>query len=199
MSISKPLRVAMYLRVSTADQRLDLQRRDLCAYVDARGWTATEFVDEGVSGRKDRRPGLDAMMGEVRRRRVDVVLVWRFDRFARSVRHLVNALDEFRQIGVAFVSHQEAIDTSGGGLNQVLLVLVAAMAQLEVDLLRERTVAGLAAARARGSYVGGKRKQIDVAAIRRRLAAGESKRAIARELGISPGSIINRLREEASP
>jgi len=185
-------RVAVYARVSTDEQSVELQLRDLRDYVQQRGWKASEFVDEGVSGRKTSRPALNKLMKEVRRKRFDVVLVWRFDRFARSTRHLVVALDEFRSLGVDFVSHQEALDTSTP-MGAAMFTIISAMAQLEVDILRERTKAGMAVARKRGKQIGGKRIALDPERVRS-LKELKGTRAAARELGVSPGTVLNVLR-----
>jgi len=106
-------RVAIYARVSTTDQSTDPQLLDLRRYVSERGWTSfKEYTDNGISGTTDSRPTLNALMNDAKKRRFDVVLVWRFDRFARSTRHLINALEEFKNLRIDFVSYQENIDTS---------------------------------------------------------------------------------------
>jgi len=109
---TKPLRAALYSRVSTFDQEPENQLRELRTYVQARGWDAREFVDRGVSGSKDSRPALDQLVKEVKRRRVDVVVVWRLDRLGRSLRHLVTLVEELNAVGVCLVSLGEAIDTT---------------------------------------------------------------------------------------
>ena len=107
------MRIGIYARVSTRDQCCDLQLRDLRAYCAARQLTVVrEYVDAGVSGTKDSRPQLNELMDDARKRKLDAVLVWRFDRFARSTKHLLLALEEFRSLGVQFISYQENIDTS---------------------------------------------------------------------------------------
>ena len=106
-------RAAIYTRVSTSDQHPEMQEEELVRYVKNRNWALCKtYGDKGVSGAKERRPGLDALLDDCRHRRIDVVVVWKFDRFARSLKQLVNALDLFRQLGVGFVSCTEAIDTS---------------------------------------------------------------------------------------
>ncbi len=181
--------MALYARVSTSEQSVDLQLRDLREYVERQGWTATEFIDEGVSGRKESRPALNRLLQEARRKRFDVVLVWRFDRFARSTKHLVTALEEFRGLGVDFVSHQEALDTSTP-MGAAMFTVISAMAQLEVDILRERTKAGMEAARAKGKQIGGKRLDLDPEQVRQ-LKAEKGTRGVARALGVSPGTVLN--------
>jgi DNA invertase Pin-like site-specific DNA recombinase len=190
--VSTGKRVAIYARVSTDQQEVDLQLHDLREYVRSRDWEATEFLDKGVSGRKDSRPGLNAMMLEVRRKRFDVVLVWRFDRFARSTKHLVTALEEFRTLGVGFVSHQEALDTSTP-MGACMFTICAAMATLECDLVRERTKAGMESARRAGKQIGGKKLDLDPGVVRA-MHAESGTRGAARALGVSPGTILNVLR-----
>src|SRR5262245_7282479 len=121
-------RVATYARVSTADQTCDAQLRDLREYVAARGWQGVEFVDRGVSGTKEKRPALDRLMAAAKARRVDVVVVAAFDRFGRSVRHLVESLELFRHLGVEFISLREQVDT-GSPLGQAVFTIIAALAQ----------------------------------------------------------------------
>src|SRR6516162_5758693 len=104
------MRAAIYARVSTIDQEPENQLQELRRYVEARGWTATEFVDRGISGAKDRRPALDRLVADARRRRFDVVVCWRLDRLGRNLKHLVTLLEELQSVGVAFVSLGEGID-----------------------------------------------------------------------------------------
>jgi DNA invertase Pin-like site-specific DNA recombinase len=199
--VSPAKRVAIYARVSTDDQTVDLQLHDLREYVRVRGLEATEFLDKGVSGRKDSRPGLNAMMVEIRRKKFEVVLVWRFDRFARSTRHLVTALEEFRALGVDFVSHQEALDTSTP-MGAAMFTVISAMSQLECDLIRERTKAGMETARRKGKQIGGKKLPLDPEVVRA-MHTQKGTRATARALGCSPGTVLNVLRrakpEPAAP
>ena len=150
------MRVAIYARVSTADQDCEPQLRDVREYVAARGWRAVEFIDQGVSGARERRPALDRLLAEVKARKVDVVVVAAFDRFGRSVRHLVETLELFRHLGVEFVSLREQIDT-GSPLGQAVFTIIAAIAQLERSLIAERVRAGLRRARAEASGSAGHR------------------------------------------
>lgn len=151
--VTTPARVAIYARVSTNEQSPELQLRDLRQYTMARGLSATEYVDSGFSGAKQSRPALDRLMDDARKRRFDCVLVWRFDRFARSTKHLLLALEEFRSLGIQFISYQENIDTTSP-LGQALFTIVSAVAQLERDLIRGRVRAGLRNARAKGKRFG---------------------------------------------
>ena len=189
-------RVALYARVSTVrDQSPALQLDELRELAERRGWrVAGEFVDLGISGAKDRRPQLDAMMHEVRRGRVDVVAVWRFDRFARSVRHLVIALDDFRARGVDFVSVSDGIDTATPA-GRFTFHVIAAVAELERELIRERTRAGIEAARRRGAKVGRPVVRVDLDRVNVLRAECPSLREVARRLGVSWGTLRRRLAE----
>jgi DNA invertase Pin-like site-specific DNA recombinase len=151
--VPKARRVALYCRVSTNDQKADLQLDGLRKLAEQRGWKiVAEYIDEGYSGTKDRRPALDKLMEDSRKGRFDVVAVWRFDRWARSVRHLVVTLDDFRERGIDFVSVNDGIDTSTAA-GRMVFAVVAAMAAYEADAIRERTRAGVAAARRRGKQI----------------------------------------------
>ena len=169
----KELKAALYVRVSTGDQgtSVQMQRRELHEYAKRRGWTVFRvYEDAGVSGAKDRRPGLDELMADCCRHKVGVVLVWKFDRFARSTRQLVTALESFRALGIDFVSCTEAIDTS---LPHGVMVfqIIAALAQWERSLISERVRAGLDHARKSGKQLGRPAlkhlSRIDIASLRR--------------------------------
>lgn len=155
-----------------------------------------ELVDHGVSGAKDHRPGLDRLMAAARQRQLDVVLVYRFDRFARSVRHLVTALDEFQSLGVDFVSYSESMDTSTP-LGRALFAIVAALGELERSLIAERSGEGQRRAQARGTHIGRPRRDVDLARVLALHHAGTSLRAIARATGISRTVVTRVVREVA--
>jgi DNA invertase Pin-like site-specific DNA recombinase len=148
-------RVATYARISTSlKQSTEMQMRELREYCRNRGWEITEeFIDSGVSGAKDSRPQLDRMMADAHRRRFDIVVVWKFDRFARSVSHLLRALETFRSLDIEFVSLSEQVDTSTPTGKMVFTVL-GAVAELERSLTGERVRAGLRNARAKGKRLG---------------------------------------------
>jgi DNA invertase Pin-like site-specific DNA recombinase len=157
-------RAALYIRVSTASkskhgdtatyiQNPEVQEQPLRDLVAQRGWTSYRVYSDRASGAKERRPGLDALMADARRGLFDVVIVWRFDRFARSVRQLVLALEEFKGLGIEFLSHQEALDT-GTPMGKAMFTIVAAMAELERSLIRERIMAGLNYAKDNGTKTG---------------------------------------------
>ena len=184
------VRVAIYARVSTTNhgQDVSMQTRELHQFAEARGWTvAGEYIDSGVSGAKDSRPELNRLMADAHRRRFDVVCVWRFDRFARSVSHLLRALETFKALGIDFVSYSEQMDTSTPAGKMVFTVL-GAVAELERSLTVERVRAGLRNARAKGKTLGRPRLTVDAAKIASLRASGASWKAITRELGISAGT-----------
>jgi DNA invertase Pin-like site-specific DNA recombinase len=183
--------VGIYARVSTANngQSPEMQLRELREYCERRGWEiAGEYIDVGISGSKDKRPALDKLMADAHKRRFDVVAVWKFDRFARSVSHLLRALDTFRVLGIEFVSLSESLDTATPAGRMVFTVL-GAVAELERSLIAERVRAGLRNARAKGKRLGRPRVIVDRARIGRFRAQGLSWAKIAAELGIGEGTV----------
>jgi DNA invertase Pin-like site-specific DNA recombinase len=149
-------RVGIYKRISTVDQSVGMQDADLKRYCEQRGLEVYKvYCDEGISGAKDRRPALDQLMNDARKRKFDIVLVWRFDRFARSTKHLITALEEFRHCGIEFISYQENIDTSSP-MGKAMFTIVAAVAELERGIIAERVTAGLRNAKAKGRQLGRK-------------------------------------------
>src|SRR5436309_5209824 len=154
------MRAAIYARVSTLDQEPENQLQELRRYVQARNWTAVEYVDRGWSGAKDRRPALDQMLTAAKRRQVDVLVCWRLDRLGRNLRHLILLLDELHAVDVGFVTLGEGIDTTSPSGRLVLHVL-GAIAEFERERLRERVLAGLPRARAQGTRLGRPRRRID--------------------------------------
>ncbi|HKD64572.1 MAG TPA: recombinase family protein [Candidatus Acidoferrales bacterium] len=147
-------RAALYARVSSSDQNPAMQMRELREFCKAREWTISdEYIDRGISGAKDSRPQLDRLMSDAHHRRFDVVAVWRFDRAARSVSHLLRALETFRSLGIEFVSLSEQIDTTTPTGKMVFTVL-GAVAELERSLIGERVRAGLRNAKAKGTRLG---------------------------------------------
>ena len=193
-----PLRVALYARVSTSDQSLDPQLDVLRKYVDARGWDAREFVDHGQSGRNDQREGLTALLESARRREVDAVAVVKLDRLGRSLVHLLGVLGELESLDVAFVSLDDGIDTQTAA-GRLFMQIRGAFAEYEAGLIRERTLAGLEAARRRGKKLG--RPPVmdatQVARARRMKAAGRSVRYIADVLEISRATVHRAVKGAA--
>ena len=147
-------RTALYLRVSTADQKPDLQCDGLRAYAARAGLNVLlDYCDTAVSGRREGRPRLNALMMAARNHEIDCVLVWKFDRFARSTRHLLTALEEFDHLGVRFISVQDQVDTESP-MGRAMFTIIGAMAELESSLISERVTAGMRAAEARGKHIG---------------------------------------------
>ena len=185
------MRAAVYARVSTANHGQDpkVQLREISEYCERRGWTVTsEYVDVGISGTKEKRPELDRLLADAHRRKFDAIVVWKFDRFARSVSHLLRALETFQALGIEFVSLTEGVDTSTPAGKMVFTVL-GAVAELERSLICERVKAGLRNARAKGKKLGRPKVVLDAARIASLQARGASLRAIARELGVSVGKV----------
>ena len=184
--VSSPtqLRAAIYARVSTNNgQDPTVQTRELEEYCQRRGWQlAGQYIDVGISGAKEKRPQLDRLIADAHRRKFDAVIVWKFDRFARSVSHLLRALETFKALGVEFVSLSEQVDTSTPTGKMVFTVL-GAVAELERSLIAERVRAGLRNAKAKGKKLGRPRVAVDAARVARLRALGASWREISRELG----------------
>jgi DNA invertase Pin-like site-specific DNA recombinase len=196
-------RAALYIRVSTAsksrqadtltyDQNPEVQQKPLLDLIAQRGGELVKVYSDRASGARESRPGLNQLLADARRGQLDVVVVWRFDRFARSVRQLVLAMEEFRSQGIDFVSHQEALDTSTP-TGKAMFTIIAAMAELERSVIRERVVASLDHARLRGTKSGkpvGRPRTIfrrdQVVELRQK---GLSWSRIARELGASATSV----------
>ena len=144
------MRAAVYARVSTFDQEPENQLAELRRYAGARDWPLHEYVDKGVSGAKDRRPALDTLLADARRRRFDVLVVWRLDRLGRNLKHLITLLEELQALGIAFVTLGESIDTTTPA-GRLQLHLLGAFAQFDRERIRERVTAGLQRARAQGT------------------------------------------------
>ncbi len=193
-------RVALYMRVSTIDQKPDLQINELRAYAKRAGLEIIdEYLDVAVSGKKQGRPQLDALMSAARDHTFDQVLVWKFDRFARSTKHLLSALEEFDHLGIGFVSFRDQIDTSSP-MGRVMFTLIGAMAELESSLISERVTAGMKAAKAKGKNVGRPRTPRRIVSRIEKLARETemSVRQIHREIGEEVGrSLVGNIVKEA--
>jgi len=190
------MRTAIYTRVSTQDQSVEMQTSDLRGYCDQRGFEVyKEFSDQGISGTKDKRPGLDELMADAKKKKFDVVLVWRFDRFARSTKHLITALEEFRHLGIDFISYHENIDTSSP-LGKAMFTIVSAIAELERNILLERVRAGLKRAKENGTILGRpKRLDLDVKELKKmRDKEKLSLRQIAKRVKACPATVYKSLK-----
>jgi DNA invertase Pin-like site-specific DNA recombinase len=184
------MRTALYARVSTSDKGQDpeMQLRELREYCERRGLSITgEYVDVGISGSKDSRPELNRLMLDAAKRKFDAVVVWRFDRFARSVSHLLRALETFRSVGIEFVSYSEAIDTSTP-VGKMTFTVLGAVAELERSLIIERVRAGVRNAKAKGKRLGRPRVAVDRGRIVRLRQSGASWAVVCRETGLSAGT-----------
>lgn len=190
-------RCALYARVSTAEQSPQMQVDALREYAERRGLVIEdEFIDVGVSGAKTTRPELDRLMNAARKRAIDVVLVYRFDRMARSTTHLLRVLEEFTSLGVEFISFAENLDTSSP-MGRAMFTIIGALAELERNLIIERSVEGQRRARARGKHIGRPRLDINPDRVLSLKANGMSQRQIAATLGISR-TVVRRVLEEAA-
>jgi DNA invertase Pin-like site-specific DNA recombinase len=189
------MRVAIYARVSTVNNGQDpmMQTRELREYCKRRGWTIVEeFTDAGVSGSKESRPALNRLLIDAKRRKFDAVLVYRYDRFARSLRQLVNALSEFDALGIHFVSLHEGVDTSTPN-GRLVFGIFASIAEFERELIRSRVRSGLAAARTRGKRLGRPRAVVDVEKISALRRSGASWATVCRQTGLSKGTAQRAL------
>jgi DNA invertase Pin-like site-specific DNA recombinase len=184
------MKAALYARVSTSNNGQDpiMQTRELGEFCERRGWTLIEYVDIGISGTKEKRPALDRLMADAHKRKFDVVVVWKFDRFARSVSHLLRALETFQALGIQFVSLSEQLDTSTPTGKMVFTVL-GAVAELERSLIVERVRAGLRNARAKGKHIGRPKIYVDHLQVAHLRAQGLSWLAIAQRMGVGEGTV----------
>ena len=185
---------AIYLRVSTTAQTTDSQKSDLLTFCERRSFEVIGvYEDIGISGATEKRPSLDKLMDDARKGKFDVVLVWRFDRFARRVKHLLLALEEFSEIGVDFVSYQESIDTTTP-LGKALFTICSAVSALERDIIKSRVRAGLANALSKGRVLGRPRK-IDYGRVATMRDAGMSMNQIAKSLRVSKTTVSEAVRK----
>src|ERR1019366_1916462 len=186
-------RAAIYARVWTFDQHPETQLLDLRQMAAQRGYTIVDEYSDTISGAKARRPALDELLADARRRRFDVVVVWAFDRMARSVRHFLEVLDELNQLNIEFVSYRENIDT-GGALGRAMIVIVGAIAELERNLITERVRAGMRRARLDGIRLGRRPLNVNSAAIVHDRLSGMSLTAVGKKHGVSRGPVCRLVR-----
>ena len=188
------IRAALYMRVSTVDQHPETQRVELRQFAKQRGYEVVrEYVDHSVSGTKARRPALDKLLQEARRRSFDVVRVWSCDRLARSTKHFLEVLDELNGSGIRFVSQREAIDTDGP-LGRAIVVIISAIAELERSLIIKRVRAGMRRAKLEGRRIGRTPLDVDHAALVRDRLAGMSLTRVAQQYGLSRASVVRFVR-----
>jgi DNA invertase Pin-like site-specific DNA recombinase len=187
-------RLALYMRVSTVDQHPETQLHDLRGLAAQRGFEIVQEYTDQISGAKAKRPGLDQLLSDARRGKFDVVMVWAFDRLARSVRHLLEVLDELNHLEIEFVSFRENIDT-GGPLGRALIVIIGAIAELERNLIIERVRAGMRRAKLEGRRIGRPPLNVDRNALIHDRSRGQSLRQLAKGYGISRASVIRVLQQ----
>jgi DNA invertase Pin-like site-specific DNA recombinase len=190
-------RIALYARVSTSGGHQDpeMQIRELREYVGRRGWKISEtYTDTGISGSKDSRPALNRLMADACQRQFDAILVWKLDRFGRSLRHLVNSLAELEALGIAFISLKDNLDLSTPS-GRLMFQIIGAMAEFERALIQERVRAGLRHARTKGRLLGRPRVDLSEAKVAALRASGASLRAIAKKLGVGVGTVHRLSRQ----
>ncbi len=193
-------RVAIYCRVSTSDQSPENQLLDLRRFVESRGFEIyKEYIDRGVSGSKANRPALNELMKDAKKRRFDSVAVWKFDRFGRSVKHLIESLELFRSLKIDFISFQENVDTSTS-TGKLVFDVMAAISEFERSLIQERIKSGLRRAKAKGKRLGRPKKELNLRAIRiLKHNHGLSLREIEKQLGVSRSVLSRRMAEAGEP
>ncbi len=194
----KPKRVALYIRISSGDQNADLQKNELPEYCQFRKWEIVETYSDTMSGAKANRPGLDELMADARQRRFDAVLVWKLDRFGRSLVHCVSGIQELSSLGVRFIATSQGLDTDESNpASKLLLHILAAVAQFERELIRERVSAGMRNAKARGTRtgkpIGRPRRVFDRGEVLKLRQDGLSLAAIARQMQVGVGTVARVL------
>jgi len=186
-------RAVFYTRVSSVDQHPETQLCDLRPLATARGYEIVGEYTDTISGSKAKRPGLDQLLADARRGRFDVVLVWAFDRMARSVRHFLDVLDELNHLNIEFVSFRESVDTSGP-LGRAMVVIVGAIAELERNLIVERVKAGMRRARLKGRQIGRSRLDVNRSQIVSDRRSGMSLTQVAQKHGASRASVCRLMK-----
>ena len=186
-------RAVLYVRVSTPDQSIEPQLLDLKQMAAARGYEIVHEYSDKLSGTKSKRPGLDALLSDAQRHRFDVVMVWAFDRMARSVRHFLEVLDELNHLNIEFVSFRESIDTSGP-LGRAMVVIVGAIAELERNLIVERVKAGMRRAKLEGRQIGRSRLDVNREQVVLDRRSGMSLTQVAKKHRISRASVCRLMK-----
>jgi DNA invertase Pin-like site-specific DNA recombinase len=191
-------RIGIYARVSTSEQHTEPQLHALRGYAEARGLEiAAEYVDHGVSGAKDRRPALDRLLADARRRRFDVLGCTKLDRLARSVHHLTSLGRELEALGIDLVVLDQSIDTSTPA-GRLLFHVLGSIAEFERDLIRERTAAGMRAAKRRGARIGRPEATVDRLALIQGIRSGATVAALARQLGVARSTVRRLVTDEVA-
>src|ERR1700730_6625010 len=196
------MNAAIYARVSTTDQTNAIQIRELTEYVTRRGWELASVYQDQMSGAKASRPGLDQLFAEARRRKFDIVVVWKLDRFGRSLVHCVSGIQELASLGIHFIATSQGLDTDESNpASKLLLHILAAVAQFERELIRERVSAGMKAARKHGTKtgnaIGRPRRIFDRDEVARLRATGLSIEKISRKMRIGVGTVVRVLQKSS--
>ncbi len=193
------MKTAIYARVSTTDQTNTIQVRELKEYVERRGWEVSGVYEDQMSGAKTSRPGLDRLMADARLRKFDAILVWKLDRFGRSLVHCVSAIQELQTLGIRFIAISQGLDTDKSNpSSQLLLHVLAAVAEFERALIHERVSAGMRAAKMHGTKsgnaIGRPRRIFDREEVLRLRKTGLSVEKISDQMGIGVGTVVRVLR-----
>jgi putative DNA-invertase from lambdoid prophage Rac len=188
------MRAAIYARVSTSDQHNEIQVNELTDYVQRRGWELAGVYQDQMSGAKAQRPGLDALMADARLHKFDAVIVWKLDRFGRSLVNCVSGIQELAAAGIRFIAASQGLDTDAASpTSQLLLHILAAVAQFERELIKERVAAGIKNARANGVEFGRPRRIFDRQRAVELRNDGMSYPEIARTLGVGQGTVVRAI------
>lgn len=185
-------RVGIYIRVSSSEQRADLQRNEILTYVNSRGWTVAKTYEDVGTGTNDKRPMLQEMLRDVRARRIDIVISWSLDRLFRSTKHMLVTCQEFIDMGVEYIALKNGVDFSTAS-GRFMVQILSAFSELEVSILRERTKAGMAAAKKRGSIIGRPPLKLSEAVLSLH-SQGLTSRRIAQALEISKTSVLRIIK-----
>jgi DNA invertase Pin-like site-specific DNA recombinase len=191
-------RAALYVRVSTPDQHVESQLYDLRELAAQRGFEVVhEYEDRGVCGKKARRPGLDALMADARRKKFSVVLVAAFDRIARSTRNFLQVVDELESLGIEFVSRREGVAT-GDAMGRLFVTIISAIAELERSLVVERVKSGMRRAKLEGRQIGRSRLDVNQQQVIQDRRSGMSLTQVAKKHGISQASVCRLMKESST-
>ena len=188
------MNAAIYARVSTADQDCEMQLRELREFCARQGWEATEYVDTGFSGAKVSRPALDKLMGDCRMKRIDVVLVWKLDRWGRSMTNCLSSIQELTALGIRWIATTQNLDTDESNpMSRFMLNIMAAFAEFEREMIRERVKAGMKTAKIRGKHLGRPKACFDRTKAEELRTKGFSLRSIARQLKVGLGTVQRQM------
>jgi DNA invertase Pin-like site-specific DNA recombinase len=195
-TFAKPKKVAIYTRVSTDEQKTDMQLMDLKEYINRRGYDIFNLYEDIISGATKERKALDQLMDDAKKRKFDIVLVWKFDRFARSLKMLVDGLALFQELGIDFISYKENIDTTTS-MGKLIFNINSAYAEFERDIIRDRVKTGVKAKRGKTNGVWGRRNIADEiqTQIQGLINQGISIRSVAKQLNVAKGTVQKYMKQ----